>query len=980
MGLSPSEMRKFSFGRSLLKGQGHAILEVMKCRSKANSAQHAPAAHADATTGCCGRDDVGQADGEGASTLLLKPSLSSRWLTILAASLIVLSAVAVYHNSFAGPFVYDDITSIVENPTIRRLWPIWQVLSPPCDGETVGGRPLLNISLAINYALGGLNVGGYHATNLAIHIAVALLLLGILRRTFLTPALRDRFGSAALPLALAGTLLWTVHPLQTESVTYIVQRAESLAGLFYLLTLYCVIRGVGTVPFFARSKPTSPGTLVGEKGDCPPGRRSWLWYAAALLACLLGMATKEVVITAPLTVLLYDRTFLAGSFAEAVRRRWRLYAGLAATWGLLAYLVFSTGLIARQAELGAPDWWSYACSQPRVILHYLRLSLWPNRLCMSYEWPVANTVGEFLPGAIVVALLLAATVWGLARRTAWGFLGAWFFLMLAPTSSIMPLNQFVHEHRMYLSLAAFVVAVVAGGYRLWQKWPAGSAASSPRAAVLRRLAPLALLAAVLAVLGHLTIARNRDYRSLVAIWQDSVDKCPHSPVGYNNLGCALIQAAKSPETIERAIAHYHAALRLKPNYVDVYNNLGLALAGLGQKTEAIKYYQQALRLKPDFTDAHNNLGVALADLGKTEEAIEHYDQVLRLKPECADAHNNLGIALAKLGKTAEAIQHYQQALSLKPEDAEARNNLGNALVAIGKVDEAMEHFYQVLRVKPHDANAHANLGAASVRAGKIEEAIQQYHEALRLKPDHAEAHNNLGYVLAGLGKMDEAIAHFNQALQRKPDYGEAHYNLGIALANLGKISQAIQQYHEALRLKPDYADAHNNLANLLAQSGKNDEAIEHFHQALRLKPNYGPIHYNLGIVLAAVGKTDEAIRHFNQMVQLMPDSLLALNSLAWLLATRDPAEGGDPGRAVQLAQRARELAGRENAQCLDTLAAAYAAAGRFDDAIPTAQQAVQLAESTGQTALAKNIQSRLDLYRAGRAYREALRLPEKKLP
>jgi hypothetical protein len=395
---------------------------------------------------------------------------------ILAAGVIVLSAVAAYHNSLAGPFIYDDVSAIVDNPTIRRLWPIGPVLSPPCSsGETVGGRPLLNLSLAVNYALAvkyaksGLQVRSYHVANLLIHVAAALLLLGILRRTFLLPMLHDRFGPAAVPLALAIALVWMLHPLQTESVTFIVQRAESLVGFFYLLTLYCVIRGAAatpwTVPFFAARKPVTGNDIAGEEGDRPPW--SWVWYAAAVLASLLGMACKEVMVTASLIVLLYDRTFLAGSFAEAWRRRWGLYLGLAATWGLLAYLVFSTGLIGRRPEMGAPDAWGYVRSQPGVILHYLRLSLWPHPLCMNYEWPLADTLGEILPGAIVVGALLAAAAWGLWKRKAWGFLGAWFFLILAPSSSVLPLRQLAFEHRMYLSLAAVAVLAVAGGYSLW---------------------------------------------------------------------------------------------------------------------------------------------------------------------------------------------------------------------------------------------------------------------------------------------------------------------------------------------------------------------------------------------------------------------------------------------------------------------------------------------------------------------------------
>jgi tetratricopeptide (TPR) repeat protein len=968
----------------------------------------------------CGQGDSAPAVGEGAAA---RSSLANSWRpTVLAAGLIILATVAAYHNSLIGVFAYDDLVAIVENPTIRQLLPIAPVLSPPHNGETVSGRPLLNLTLAINYAISGLNVWSYHVTNLAIHVAAALLLFGILRRTFLMPALRDRFGKAATPLALAAALIWTVHPLHTESVTYIMQRAESLAGCFYLLTLYGVIRGAapgtvpifarakmglspsasvkasskGTVPFFAEYGPEQSGSAAGEKGDCPP-----FWYAAAVLACLLGTACKEILVTAPLMVLLYDRTFLVGSFAEALRRRWGLYMGLAATWGLSAYLVLSTGLIGRQAEMGAPDAWSYARSQPGVILHYLRLSFWPRPLCFGYAWPVANTFWEIFPGAMVVCLLLAATLWGMARRQAWSFLGAWFLLILAPTSSILPLGQLAFEHRMYLSLAAVAVLSVAGGYALWDRSLPRPAVSSFSATVVRWAAPTALGAAALLALGYATVARNRDYRSLLAIYQDTVDKRPQNPVARNNLGFALVELEKTVE----AIPQYREALRLNADYAEAHNNLGTALAKLGKPEEAIEHFRWALRLKPDFASAHGNLASALDVLGKADEALAHYHEALRLKPDYPHAHYNLGLTLANLGRTDEAIEHYQQALRLKPDYTDAHYNLGIVLAVMGRTDEATGHFRHVLPAASADALAHNNSGLALSAQGRTDEAIEQYRQALRLKPDYADAHNNLGDALALAGKTEDAIRHCQQAVSLKPNDPQFHHNLGNALSLAGRTSEAIEHYREALRRNPEFAEAHNNLGLALSILGRTDEAIEHYQQALRLKPNYADCHYNLGLALsnagkideaighyhealwlkpdhakarydlanalAGAGRTTEAIEHFDQLLQLWPNSLLALNNLAWLLATHGPTQGGDPARAVELAERARALSGRENAQCLDTLAAAYAAAGRFADAMAAAERAGQLAESTGQSALAAKIQSRLELYRTGQPYREA---------
>jgi tetratricopeptide (TPR) repeat protein len=864
---------------------------------------------------------------------------------MLAAGLIVVSAVAAYHNSFTGVFVLDDIRSIVENRTIRQLWPIWPALSPPPNGETVSGRPLLNLSLAINHALGGLDVWGYHAANLVIHVAAALLLFGILRWTFLTPTLCDRFGKAAVPLALAAALLWTVHPLQTESVTYIVQRAESLAGLCYLLTLYCVIRGAGQkgVRNLRQGHPAS--SLATSPLSRKEREMSWhapLWYAAAILACLLGMAGKEIMVTAPLMVLLYDRTFLAGSLAEAWRRRRGLYVGLAATWALTAYLICSTGLIVRQPETKVPDAWSYARSQPGVILYYLRLAVWPSPLCLVEEWPVASTFWELLPAALVLGLLVAATVWGLIGRKACGFLGAWFLLILVPTSSILPLGQLAHEHRTYLSLAAVAALVVAGGYARCEKLLPRPAGTGCRAALVRWGAPALAWVVVSLALGCTTVARNRDYQSLLAIWQDTVDKRPHSFTARINLGSVLAALGRTDE----AIAHGTEAVRLKPNSPTAHNNLGTALGEAGRTKEAIAQYREALRLKPDSPEVRNNLGVTLINLGRIDEAIAHCTEAVRLDRDYAEAHNNLGLALASAGRTDEAIQQYDYALRLKPDSAETQANLALALVRTGRTNQAIEHCRQALRLKPGDAKTHLDFGYMLLRVGKTDEAMEHYLAALRLKPDYADAHNNLGALLAGRGNTDEATAH----------------------------------YREALRLKPDYADAHNNLGALLFRQGRTDEALAHYREALRLNPDHADAQYNLGLALAAAGRTNEAIAHYRQSLQRTPNALRTVSYLAWLLATSDPARGGDPAQAVQLAERARELAGRGDAQCLDTLAAAYAAAGRFPDAVVMAARAAELAQAAGNARLAKAIRDRLELYRAGRAYREAAPSPQPRRP
>src|SRR5213593_4902772 len=369
---------------------------------------------------------------------LRPPPDSSRAGVFVAAALLTAAALAAWANSFRGPFILDDLPAIVENATIRTLaLPI--VLTPPRSGQPAGGRPLVNFSFALNWAVGGADVRGYHVLNLAIHVLAALALFGVARRTLRSRPLAAKFAADATPLAFAMAALWMLHPLQTESVTYIAQRAESLAGLCLLLTLYASIRGA--------ESPT-------------PTR----WHALAVVTCLLGVATKEVMYAAPLLVLLHDRTFFAGTFREALRRRPWFYAGLAATWLLLGWLVEQTGNRGATAgfDLGITPW-RYLLTQCAAIVHYLRLAFWPAPLVLDYGVATTNSLAEVWTQAGLLFVLFGATLIALAWRPPWGFLGAWFFLLLAPTSSVLPLaTQTVAEHRMYLSLAAIIAAIVVG--------------------------------------------------------------------------------------------------------------------------------------------------------------------------------------------------------------------------------------------------------------------------------------------------------------------------------------------------------------------------------------------------------------------------------------------------------------------------------------------------------------------------------------
>jgi len=579
------------------------------------------------------------------------------WLTApLAAALIVLAALAAYAGSFAGQFVFDDSASIADNPSIRQLWPPGAALAPP-DGPGVGGRPLLNLSYAVNYALGGTEVGGYHAVNLLIHVLAGLALFGIVRRT-----LAGRGGPPATEVALAIALLWTLHPLQTASVTYLSQRAESLAGLMYLTTLYAFIRGAATTGARARAG----------------------WFAGAALACLCGMATKETMVTAPVIILLYDRTFVAGSFPEAWRRRGRVHLTLAATWLLLGGLVATSRPQLRGMGFGTGvSWWAYALTECEVVLRYLGLAFWPHPLVLDYDLPTFARLGPAAPWLAAALGLLAGTAVLVWRRPVLGFLGCWFFILLAPSSSVVPVSgQAMAENRVYLPLAA--VAALAtlslwawAGRRSWF-----------------------LLVPAFAVLGGLTAQRNADYRSELGLWATTAAQRPDNPRARYQWARALMQAGRGPE----AIAQFEAAVRLNPDFPEAWDGLGFALAGAGRLPEAIAAYGRAIQAKPDYPEAEFNLGNALAQAGRAPEAAAHYERALRLQPDFPAAEENLGSALLSTGDAAGAAGHYRAALRQRPGDADTHYDLALALRALGREAEAQAEFAAAARLGPGPAH------------------------------------------------------------------------------------------------------------------------------------------------------------------------------------------------------------------------------------------------------------------------------------
>ncbi|WP_158277291.1 tetratricopeptide repeat protein [Opitutus sp. ER46] len=599
------------------------------------------------------------------------PPPPRRRVDFLVFTLLAALALAAYAGTFSAPFVGDDEGAILENPTLRG--PLWRALLPPPGGLTTSGRPIANLSLALNHAVSGEAVWSYHTLNLLIHLLAACTLYAVLRRTLASPRLAARFGGAARPLAATIAALWLLHPVQTEAVTYVCQRTESLAGLWILLALYAFIRATTSAQ---------------------PVR----WHALTVGAALAGVGTKEIAVALPPLLLLYDRTFVASSLAAAWRARRGLHLALFATWLPLLALVATTGWN-RGGTAGfdvtvAPT--AYWLTQPQALTHYLRLIVWPHPLVFDHGtfW---GSVRAAAPYAALIVPLLGLTLHGLWRGTAAGFLGAWCLLILAPTSLVPGTIQMIVEHRLYLPLAALLTLLVTGAY----------------AALGRR--SLFVWPAVALALGGLTLARNATYRSAQTLWEDTVARAPANARARYNLGLVYSAAGRPAD----AVAQGEAALRLADprSYAAkahaLHNKLGFDLMQLGRTPEAIAHYETALRLRPDYALAHLNLARALSAERRFAAAVPHYEAALTLAETRVAVESELALALFQAGRLPEALAHAQAVVTQAPRSVPAYCNLGYLLLSAHRPAAAAAAFRRALELDPADAAARRGAALAT---------------------------------------------------------------------------------------------------------------------------------------------------------------------------------------------------------------------------------------------------------------------------
>jgi protein O-mannosyl-transferase len=605
--------------------------------------------------------------------------LAARWLG--TAALAALVAIA-YGNTFLVPFVWDDIAEIERNPALDTLWP---PTVPMFEGGRLPHRPLPYYTFALNRAFNravGLRPNdprSFHALNLAIHLANTVLVWWLVARTL------ERLGRADGPAASAcgwcAAAIWAAHPLCTQAVTYIYQRMESLAALGMLATLACFVAALDA-------------------------RRSRRWLAGSLGCAVLAMASKETAAVLPFVVPAYAVLVAdadAGRRAAIVRGHRGFFACLCGTWAVVvAILVAQRGMYPELDRLGG-ERVSYALNQPLVILHYLRLAIWPWPLVFDTDWRRTLDPLPIAAGFAVVAAVLGWLVISWRRRPASAFLVLTFLLLLAPSSSILPAsaNRPCAEYRMYLALVPLVVGCVGGCLVA-----AGSSAHDRRA----WMGAVAAAVAVATVLAIATHARNEAYATGPTLWADTLAKEPWNRRALGNLVSLLSREGRD----DRILALYESLGESIADDVDSQARLTLILTRAGRTAEAAGVRERAVRLARD----------GVASDPKNDELWFHLGNLLRES------------------SPGEAIDAFRRAARLDPRQADARANLG-AMIARTAPEEAEALYREALAIDPTHPDAHANLGVLAARRGDVEAARRHLREALEHMPTHATARRNL---------------------------------------------------------------------------------------------------------------------------------------------------------------------------------------------------------------------------------------------
>lgn len=656
------------------------------------------------------------------------PRLSQKVLKLFSLMIIIFIGILLYSNTFNSPFHFDDTLSIKKNIAIRDIYnlkAIWQIHPT---------RFVTYFSFALNYHFHKLDVFGYHLVNLMIHISSALLVWWFALLTFSTSVMKsNRISGQANLIALMSGLIFVVHPIQTQAVTYIVQRLASLATFFYLasLTLYIKARLLQPIEehrFLIR-----------------------IFYLGFLLTACLGMFTKEIVFTLPFTIILYDRFFLR----TQQNIKWKFLL----VFFVLAFIAFFTVFaykydFAQLSRQEAPGGYieitpfHYLLTQFRVLITYLRLLFIPVNQNLDYDYPISKSLLEIttLSSLVFLGLIICASLWIYRRYRLLSFCVFWFFITLMPESSVVPIRDVIFEHRLYLPMVGFSVFFVCSIFYLLSN------------NFSRYI--LAILLIFITCYSLLTYSRNNIWRSEITLWNDVVNKVSRKARPFYTRAGVYVQKG----FYDKAIADCNKLLEMEL-HPDAYNVRGIAYGMQEDYEKALADMNKAIRMKPISSEYYYNRGKIYLHMGDYNQAISDFNHSLRLKSNDDEIYFNRGLAFKGKADYEQAIADLSQALHYNPYNEETYCNRGLVFYLKGDYEKALEDFKMSLRINQNYAEAYNNMGLCFNMKGNNDKAITNFTTAITIKPGYAEAYNNRAVSFSKLKRYDEAKEDIQKALK-----------------------------------------------------------------------------------------------------------------------------------------------------------------------------------------------------------------------
>ena len=753
-----------------------------------------------------------------------------------------LAGFGLYSNSLKTPFLFDDITRIKNNEDIRLTELSLKNIYKTAFGKGAKSRPVGNISLGLNYYFNGYRVEGYHLVNIFIHVLTALLLFYFIFAT-LAISMSGNSGpftitpNAQREIAFFSAMLWLVNPLHIGSITYIVQRFNSLAAMFYMASFLCYIKGrivqreresissgtekkdregtakKGNLSGKSRAKRKEPARFLQKpKHNDLQGSKHvahYIWFSGALVFWILGLGSKQIVAILPVMVLIYEFFFFQDLNINWLRKNKKIFIGLVIVFGLMAFIFLGSNPWQRIMSLKdfSENQFTYGervLTQFRVVLYYISLILFPrgSRLNLDYDFPLSHSlfdpVTTLISLIIILAVLFGAGV--IARRERLiSFCILWYFGNLLIESSVIPL-AIIFEHRTYLPSMLIGLMVVILLYRY----------------VKYRLIIWPGLCLVILIFSVWTYQRNELWQDPVKLWSDVIKKSPNKARPYFNLAQIYSEQGKS----EKAIELYAHSIKLNPDYAGAHINIGVLLAEKGEEQKALEHYLKAVKLQHYSKEAYTDIAAILSKEGRDSEAVKYYYEALRLEPKNPIILFGLGVSYYKLSKWDDAVEYLSEAIRIDPNNEEFRYYLGRVFEKQGETEQAMDNYHKVLKINPGYFEANLRLGIISARQGNLTAAVAYLRNVLKIKKDHPVANYNLGVFLAQQQRFEEAMEHLKTAIKAKPDFAQAYNVVGVLLVQQGKLEEAVRYFSKAVEIDPEFSAAKQNLESTLKRLGR----------------------------------------------------------------------------------------------------------------------------------------------------------------